>query len=253
MARVFDRTNSDKIEYAYLSAIAGATKVAVSLWVYPVSSNSYDCFVGQAASGFNGITLQHNSNDATALFATARNSDNNPYHIYSSALTLNTWQNVIYQYDGAEATAANRVRVYVDAGSALTPGASGGTFPTTIGTEGTPLFTLGSSLGTYWSGRIAGVWVWQGIVLDGTARTALAAGDLGSVVQPSGLILDDGLWQGTTPTNAVTAAAATVTGTTETTDPPLLDPQPSAGQPFAKRRGGVIHAVGAQPLGVRRW
>ena len=27
----------------------------------------------------------------------------------------------------------------------------------------------------------------------------------------------------------------------------------ASGQPMSKRRGGVIHAVGAQPLGVRRW
>jgi hypothetical protein len=232
MARVFVSTSSEQISYPHLSGLDGASQAAISVWIDPAATaDSFAWFFGQQDSSnpSNGIGMLINAgNGPTSVLSFARNGATGPSQNYSSGTLSTGWCHVLLVYDGTEGTASDRLRLYVD-GALATPASTSGTLPTTIGTTSSP-FILGSAGGSqYWSGAQAGLYVWQGVVLDSTERGLLAGGDLGSAVHPSGLILSDGLWQGSTPTNLITSAAATVTGTTETTDPPLLDPQPSGG------------------------
>lgn len=233
MARVFD--GDDHISYGHLAGFDGAAQVALSFWIYPVATaTNWDTALAQLGANTSGtgeasgIAALYGGSAATTFLIACRNNDSGAYQTYSSFYTLDAWQHVFVQFDGTEGTALDRVKVY-RSGSLVTSGRTQfGTNPTTIGTNNQP-FALGwEGTRRYWSGRLAGVVAWQGVVLDSTARTALAAGTLTGISEGNRVVFD-GLWNGTTPTNLITAAAATVTNTTETTDPSGLEAAPSSG------------------------
>ncbi len=223
MARTFNKATSDKIVYPHLSALDGATMVTTSFWVFPVTTTtSYDAILGQiGASGSGpgnttGFQILHHINDARRLFIACRNNSASPAEQYSdTTLVLNVWNHVIVQYDGTQATATDRIRVWVNNTevSGITVGTS---TPTSLGTTDQPFQIGNSSEGggsLFWSGRLADVVVWTGLTLTAAERTALYAGARISTIQPAAQVFRDEMLDNATPQNVITAEAGTTTGT----------------------------------------
>jgi hypothetical protein len=175
MARSFTRASSEGISYTHLSAIDGAAKLAMSFWVYPTASTSYDTLLGQlgAATGAGttrGFSVIHELNLPRKLQINVRSSANDVAYVLfgTDPLTLDTWQHVTIQFDGGQ-TGAARIKLFVNAVEQTATANS--TPPTTVGTTDQPF-----SLAGLWSGRLAEVALWTGVTLDATQRTNLAAG-----------------------------------------------------------------------------
>jgi hypothetical protein len=250
MARQFVRTSSERIRYPNLPDLSGAAQVAVSFWAYNVDGASYDYIVNHMDAGLgDGLAFQLES--SVTPFVAARNGSSSPFHAWGSAISHSAWIHFLAQYDGTEGTPANRIRLYVN-GSLLGSPYVNAAPPTTLGST-SALLTLGHGESRYWTGSLADVAIWAGVVLDSTDRTNLSAGRRASTVQAGSQVFYDTLAVGSTPTNLITSEAATVTGTTEVADPVALDALSAGGQPLMKRHGGVLHASGASPLGHRRW
>ena len=173
MARAFVRANGDKISYPNLAALGGAGKVAVSFWLYPTASTSYDTIFGQlgTASGVgstHGFSIMHQLNDARDLQVNFRSgSYPSAYHIFNDKLTLNVWQHILVQYDSAEAASGDRIKLYVNGVNQAHTAHNA--IVGNIGTTNQPLDAGGA-----WSGNLAEPAIWTGVVLDGTQRTNLA-------------------------------------------------------------------------------
>lgn len=178
MARAFVRASSEKISYPNLAAIGGAGKVAVSFWIYPTGSSSYDAIFGQlgAASGAgssHGFLIQHQLASGTDLQVNFRSGGySGAYHIFSNKLTLNTWQHVLVQYDSAEAASGDRVKLYVN--GTVQAHAAHSAIVGNVGTTNQPLLLGSTGTTNYWSGNLAEAAIWTGVVLDSTQRTNLA-------------------------------------------------------------------------------
>jgi hypothetical protein len=230
-ARVFDRSASDKVTYGHLPALDGAGMVALSLWVYPVSSASYDALCGQigangsGAGNVSGVQILHNATDATALFVSCRNNDSGAWETFDG-LTLNSWNHVLLQFDGTQGTAADRVRLYI-AGAERTSTLTSGTNPATLGTTDQP-FVIGADSGGstfFWTGRQADVAMWTGVVLTDDERRALALRSSPAGIRSNALVFHDPL--NGPARNRITGAAGAVTGTTLGIGPANLQGPPT--------------------------
>lgn len=222
MARSFSRGTSDNIAYGHYGALDGASQVALSMWVYPTASTSYDTWLTQS-DGSNGVTLQHRTTAAGRVFVSARNASITPsgYTTSTTALTVNQWNHLVVQFDGTQVTAADRVTVYCNgAAFALT---LAGTWPTTLGATAADL-----KLGTDWTGRLADVAIWNGVVLSPSEIAQLANCRAPDVVRPRGLMFYADLRKGTS--DAIAKLPGTVSGTT------LIDHPDRIIRPTAVRR-----------------
>lgn len=236
MARSFSRGTSDNIAYGHYGALDGASQVALSMWVYPTASTSYDTWLTQS-DGSNGVTLQHRTTAAGRVFVSARNASTTPsgYTTSTTALTVNQWNHLVVQFDGTQVTAAARVTVYCNgAAFALT---LAGTWPTTLGATAADL-----KLGTDWTGRLADVAIWNGVVLSPSEIAQLANCRAPDVVRPRGLMFYADLRKGTS--DAIAKLPGTVSGTT------LIDHPDRIIRPTAVRRRLYVDLGGGGPTTV---
>lgn len=220
MARSFSRSGPDQITYPHVSGLDGAEQVAVSMWIWPANGDWFDHILGQYDSdNSRGLQLLHPTGTLANLEARYRGADDaTSYTRWVGVLTAGAWNHVVVQYDG---TSGTPLRLYVDDVEAsidteVLP--SGSALPTI--TQGV---ALSGQYGAPWAapfgGRLAGIGIWEGVVLSSGERTALAGGGLPAVVRSAGLVFDDPLLDGDAPENHVTSEAASVTGTTSVADP----------------------------------
>jgi hypothetical protein len=241
MARAFTAASSQQISYPRLRAVEGAQRLAVSFWAQPTGSLAnlfYNVWLGQmgGATGIgdtHGFTFQHAGGGASQyilIVGVRNNSTGDTHSDYNIGTSV--WAHYFMQFDGSEATNANRVRLYQN-GTLLTPYGSSGSFPTTVGVTDQPLI-LGNGEGNlYWSGNLSRCGVWVGTVLPSSDILQLSNGAPPWTVNPQALVWADDLGRNVAPRNVVSGEPATVTGTVSVADPTTL--QPDVPSRFAQR------------------
>jgi hypothetical protein len=226
MARSFTAAANARVTYPRLFALDGARQCAVSCWVSRNATQlDYPVIIGhwQFTPSPAGFAVFQRGTSGGDLHVVAHGATGG-YHDYLSALTSAAWTHILAQYDGAQATAANRVRVYVG-GTLLTPSASSGTLPTTLATVPQPFAIGWGQDENYWSGSLARCAVWGNTVLSPGDREQLAAGAAPWTVHPQALVWADDLRQYATPRNVVSGEPGTVTATASVADPTDLLPE----------------------------
>jgi len=137
----FDGSN-DGINWAHISSLNGVTKLTIAFWINSTSSTFYDMIlscIGAATSGAGNTTgfgVQHPASDATALYLAFRNGSSTPEKVTNGGvLSTGTWTAVWVVYDGTQASATDRVRLWIS-GTEITSWASNtADFPTSLGTN----------------------------------------------------------------------------------------------------------------------
>jgi len=251
VARAFDPANPDDLAYGHVSALDGATQVAVSMMIYPITpagGSGYETYYSQiGANGTGpgngcGIALLK---DALShkIHALCRNNTA-ASSISVEALTPDTWQHLFFQYDGTQ-SAGSRVAAYINA-TALTWAAN--VADASLGT-GDQAFRLGAYPTLAWKGRLAEVYTWVGAVLSADERAALAAGAPAALIRPASLVFDAPL---VTDANDRLGRAATVTGTTVVEHPRVYRARGSASRQFFAPPVGQI-AVPISDISEGTW
>lgn len=163
MARRFS-ASSDHIRYGHLSVLDDCRKCAVSWMHYPESQSSSNRvqWAQYTADGLSGIRAQTVSDDETALRVMVEIlGGDREGSTATGALTLDTWQHCFVVFDGAGATNADRLRIWINGTQqSLTFGAD---IPTRIGATGGATFELGQTSETStpaWFGRLAELAIW---------------------------------------------------------------------------------------------
>lgn len=243
MARDFTGASFDRIVYAHRAVLDGAAQLAISLWVRTdTNTGGWASIVQQIGANTSGtgltsgflITPQGTQADKMYLFV-RNNSAESSRQI--EGLSTTDWNHVLWQYDGSEGTATNRIRVWLN-GSVPTTSYGGGD-ATTIGTCDQPIQL--SNSGDGWDGAQAEVAIWAGVVLDAGQRAALAAGYAPHRVRRDGLIFYAPLIRDTQ--DLIGGAATSTSGTTAAGHPRMLYGRAA--------RGMAVKPAGA-PVGNRR-
>jgi hypothetical protein len=155
----------DKIDYAnHLTAFDGATKLTISVWVYPQNGgNNFGYWIDAmgAASGegnTHGWAVLRDGADETTLFLAFRNaSSTESATAPNGTLTADTWKHVYIVYDGTQAAANDRVKLWVNGSTvSLT---YFGTQPSSLGTTDQAV-RLGSGESLFGKGRLAELGIW---------------------------------------------------------------------------------------------
>jgi len=136
---IFDGTNDATVAGAY-AACLGKSRVTMAAWAYLYAAN-YGWVIGFGGSGQRFGIQANNSNWYAITYTGSGESYQGGYGVSG------VWTHVCFVYDGTQATAGNRIAMYLNAtrqASSLS-----GTPPTTVQTPSTlTYFSLGK-LGTY--------------------------------------------------------------------------------------------------------
>jgi len=250
MARAFNGANPDDLTYNHVSPLVGATKVAVSLLINPVTpvGGGYATYLSQigadgtGAGSASGLALL---NDAISLRVHAICRNNSAASsISNESLTADTWQHLFLQYDGTQ-SAGSRIAAYINA-TALTWSAN--VADASLGTTD-QAFALGSYPTLPWHGKLAEVAVWTGVVLTADERAALAAGAPVIKVRPSALVFWPPL---VNDANDRFGRAASLNGTTVVEHPRVYRARGSASRQFFAPPVGQI-AVPISDISEGTW
>jgi len=131
---------------------SGTNGITVSMWVYPtVSTQKMFVMLNYGGSKFSFMQSAVSSNDLLM----ARYGSTHAY-TGTNALTLNTWNHIIFTYNGGDLSNVNNYKIYVDSvsKSLSVSGTHGGTNSTTnyIGRDAD---------GYYYSGKIDEIGIWS--------------------------------------------------------------------------------------------
>lgn len=195
MGYSFTAASAHKITYPHQSSFDGLSKLSVSVWLKPSSTQDLGgivCQMGGNITGSgsrSGFGLYHAGTNAQDLNARARNDTTSPSAASSgNSMALNSWHHILWVYDGTQATNANRSKVYLD-GVALSLTHTG-THSTTLGTNDRAL-KLGQAddgWDKYVTCVIAEVALWAGVSITDSGEIAnLAAGYYPNVARPTDL------------------------------------------------------------------
>ena len=119
----FDGTN-DYINAGDLSILSEATAVSVSLWFNRDTTTNQ--FLLDLKDGSSRIGLQLYLNNSIYFYV------NNKSYFHSTSPSINQWYNLVYVFNGAGASNADKLKMYLN-GTELTGGTYSGTIDSAIG------------------------------------------------------------------------------------------------------------------------
>lgn len=227
MGYSFSTTTNDKITWPHLSAFDGASKLSVSLWYDPTSTDALGGIVSQIGGnitgegGRSGFAIYHSGTDPLDVNIRARNDTTTPSAVSTGDdMSASGWMHLLMVYDGTQATNANRVRFYVN-GTEITLTHTD-THSTTLGTNDRPL-KIGEAEDGYGANvmaKIAELAIWAGVAItDAGEISDLASGVTADAAVPTGLTFYAPLESDANDT--VVPATGTVTGATLTDHPTM--------------------------------
>ena len=255
MARACVRSSSQYLEYA--GAVATAVPITMACWARIDDLSVTQSLLGVYANGSATNRFHLQLVAATANLRAVTFGASSATATTSTSAAVNTWFHACAVF-----AATNDRRAFLNGGG---KGTNAGTqTPTSIDRTAVGR-SSNSTPGSYLSGRIAEVVMWN-VALADAVVAALAAGVCPFQVEPASII---GYWplQGLAspePDWSANARSLTVTGATAADHAPVLPywrrgglyedvaAAEAAGQPTMRRWAGVPHLGGARPQG-RGW
>ena len=142
----FDGSN-DYINAGDLSILSEATAVSVSLWFNRDTTTNQ--FLLDLKDGSSRIGLQLYTSNSIYFYV------NNKSYFHSTSPSINQWYNLVYVFNGAGATNADKLKMYLN-GTELTGGTYSGTIDSAIGALTSSMTSdIGRTASTaYFSGQI---------------------------------------------------------------------------------------------------
>jgi Concanavalin A-like lectin/glucanases superfamily len=216
MARNFNGS-SDQIAISISSGLNAFHSQSLSVWVYTntlATPGTIFTVEGASTSQFSLFMYGTPNAGKLGLFLSGGN-----VNLSTATLATNTWTHLVGVSDGSTITA-----LYINGVLDSTGGASAGngvTSPTIVGGIGYRAYTGVS--GGFWSGNIADVCFWDGVLLSALEIAQLANGVRPSSIRPKSIVTLwplDGL-QSPEPDLSGNAYNGTLTGTAKAFGPPL--------------------------------